>query len=112
MKRNHRNIGYVWIIDGLTKSFSKWLSSWQGLDTFPHWIVVKGYYQVPLTVEASDKTAFVSPFGHYQFVRMPFGLNGASKTFQRLMDKVLYGLTYAWAKYQSCQQLGRNILSI
>lgn len=57
----------------------------------------KGYYQVPLTPEASAKTAFVCPFGHFQFVRMPFGLNGASKTFQRLMDKVLNGLDFACA---------------
>lgn len=59
--------------------------------------LASGFWQVPLTQEASDRTAFVTPLGHYQFIKMPFGLNGASKTFQRLMDRVLRGLPFAMA---------------
>nr|XP_024655059.1 uncharacterized protein LOC112430808 [Maylandia zebra] len=51
--------------------------------------LTKGYWQIPLSAEAREKTAFSTPYGLYQFVTLPFGLFGAPATFQRLMDRVL-----------------------
>merc|ERR1711893_344723 len=54
-----------------------------------------GYHQVIVAEEDRDKTAFVDGRGHHlRYVTMPFGLNNAPATFQRLMEKMLDGLVY------------------
>lgn len=51
----------------------------------------KGYWQVPLSPDSREMTAFKTPLGHYHFRVLPFGLHGALSTFQRLMDQILRG---------------------
>jgi Reverse transcriptase (RNA-dependent DNA polymerase) len=36
------------------------------------------------------------PFGLFEYVRMPFGMRNSGQTFQRLMDKILVGLSYCF----------------
>ena len=52
----------------------------------------RGYWQVPLDDQSVPVSAFVTPFGHFQWRYMPFGLRNAPATFQRLIWKVLSGL--------------------
>ena len=59
--------------------------------------LAKGYWQVPLASESRAKTTFSSPLGLFQFTVMPFGLQGAPATFQRLMDSVVSGLDFCAA---------------
>ena len=55
-----------------------------------------GYWQLPVSPNNREKTAFCPGpgMGLYQFCRMPFGLSGAPSSFQRLMDKILHGLSF------------------
>ena len=48
-----------------------------------------GYYHIALDKESKAKTAFVTPFGKYEFNAVPFGLAQAPAYFQQLISIVL-----------------------
>lgn len=54
--------------------------------------LANGYHQIEINETDRQKTAFSTEAGHYEFLRMPFGLKTAPATFQRAMDNVLRGL--------------------
>lgn len=54
--------------------------------------LASGYHQIEIAEQDRQKTAFSTQNGHYEFLRMPFGLKTAPATFQRAMDNVLRGL--------------------
>ena len=51
-----------------------------------------GYYHIKLGKDSRAKTAFITPFGKYEFNMVPFGLAQAPAYFQALISKVLKGL--------------------
>ena len=54
-----------------------------------------GYHHIALGKSSRAKTAFVMPFGKYEFLMVPFGLAQAPAYFQLLINKVLKGLKFA-----------------
>ena len=66
------------IIHRVGKAF--WISSWD---------MRSGYYQLLVKPEHRWLTAFVTDFGIYHWIRMPFGLKCASNSFIRAVQQVL-----------------------
>ena len=55
-----------------------------------------GYYHMVLSEKSRPKSYFICSFGKWEFKRCPFGLAQAPAYFQRLVNEVLSGLTFAF----------------
>ena len=56
-----------------------------------------GYHQIPLDESSIPKKAFNSPFGKYEYVKLPFGLAQAPAHFQELVTEILKDFDFAIA---------------
>jgi len=53
--------------------------------------MASGFWAVLMTQRAKHISAFVCPLGHFQWVRMPFGLKNAPLIYQQVIDNCLWG---------------------
>lgn len=52
------------------------------------------YLQIPLTERSRKYTAFVVPFGQFEFQVVPFGISTGSQVLTRLIDKIFGDIKY------------------
>jgi transposase InsO family protein len=68
---------------------SEAVDSLQGSSWFSVLDLSRAYYQGYMSEESRKKTAFVTPWGLFEFNRIPFGLSNAVPAFQRFMERIL-----------------------
>ena len=56
-----------------------------------------GYHHIPLDKSSIPKTAINSPFGKYEYIKVPFGLAQAPAYLQELMTGILNDFPFAIA---------------
>ncbi|KAI8434016.1 hypothetical protein MSG28_012167 [Choristoneura fumiferana] len=70
--------------------------SLQGATIFSKIDLVNAFYHRPVHEDDIPKTAVITPFGLFEFVKMPFGLRNAAQTFQRFVDEITRDLPFAF----------------
>ena len=59
--------------------------------------LLAGYHYIPMDKSFIPKTLFNSPFGKYEYVKVPFGITQAPAYFQELMTGILKEFNFAIA---------------
>ena len=68
------------------------LSKFTNAKVFSKLDVSSAYWHLELDHKSSVKTAMITPFGRYRWLRLPFGLSVSSEIFQRNLTQALEGL--------------------
>jgi hypothetical protein len=66
------------------------LGSFKAVMWFLSLDMASGFWAVKMTERAKRISAFVCPLGHFQWVRMPFGLKNAPLIYQKMIDNVMH----------------------
>jgi len=65
------------------------LSSISGARFFSKLDANSGFWQIPLDSHSQDLTTFLTPFGRFKFLKLPFGITSAPEHFQKCMVNIL-----------------------
>ena len=74
-------------------TFEEITSRLSGAKLFTKLDAKKGYWQIPLDEESIRLTALNTPFGRYQFTRLPYGLHSAQEVFHKSFNQSFDGIS-------------------
>ena len=90
---DYRKLNKLTVIDPETMPTAEHLfQKLSGDKLFTKIDINKGYWQITISEEDIAKTAFVTPDGSYEFLKMPFGMINSTATLKRAMKKLIEDL--------------------
>lgn len=72
-------------------ALKKLAAQMSGVTVFSVLDAKNSFWQIRLDKKSSMLITFSTPFGHFRFLHMPFGINSASEVFQRTMEQLFAG---------------------
>ena len=85
------------------------LAGLEGSTVFSKMDANSGFWQINLDTKSRELTTFITPFGRFQFRKMPFGISAAPEFFQRQMERILQGLPGVLCMMDDILVFGKNI---
>ena len=74
-------------------TFEETASRLSGAKLFTKLDANKGYWQIPLDEESIRLMTFNTPFGRYQFTRLPYGVHSAKEVFHKRINQSFDGIS-------------------
>nr|CDS30016.1 gag pol polyprotein [Hymenolepis microstoma] len=71
--------------------------------------LVRAYHRFPMASEDTARTVVITPFGLFEYLRMPFGLRNAAQSFQRFMDQDFRGLDFVFTYFDDVLIASSNL---
>jgi len=68
------------------------LASLKGSKIFTKFDAQAGFHQIILHKDSQPFIIFITPFGRYMFIRLPFGINCAPDYFSQMFNEILHDI--------------------
>jgi len=85
---NPLNQTFLWEYHPL-RNVDETLAQLAGVKKFSKLDANSRFWQIPLAKQSRPLTTFVTPFGQFQFNKLPFGISCAPELFQKRMSTML-----------------------
>lgn len=78
------------------RNVADFINELRGCTIFSKIDLQSAFHQIPMAPDSIAQTAITTPFGLFEFIKMPFGLRNASQTFQRFADNIFRELPFVF----------------